>query len=130
VTGKGKKGKSQSARLTLTRVTMSPRRFAVAHKRRPPGTRLDGSRITWKLSKAAKVRLVFQRRVGTKRHARWVAVGTIQRSARKGTGVVRFTGRFGSKPLAPRTYRLTVTATAGSQKAGPKRVVFRVVAAR
>ena len=106
---------------------MSPKRFAVSHRRKPRGTRLDGSRITWKLSRRATVRLVFQRQVGSKHHRRWVTVGTIRRTAAKGTGVVRFTGRFGAKPMAPRAYRLTVTATAGREKSGPKRVSFRVV---
>jgi hypothetical protein len=124
--GVGKRGSAPSA-LKLTKVTMSPKRFAVAHRRKRQGTRLDGSRITWKLTKRATVRLTFQRRAGSKRHRRWVTVGTIRRTAAKGTGVVRFTGRFGAKPMAPRAYRLTVTATAGRQKAGPKRVAFRVV---
>jgi hypothetical protein len=127
--GEDKKDTAQSkaTRLELTKVTMSPKRFAVAHRRRQPGTRLDGSRITWRLNKAATVRLVVQRRIGSGRKARWVAVGTIKRSAAKGAGVVRFTGRFKNKPLAPRAYRLTVTATAGNEKAGPRRVQFRVV---
>jgi hypothetical protein len=123
VSGKGSAGSA----LKLTKLTMSPKRFAVSHRRKPPGTRLDGSRITFKLTKRATVRLVFQRQVGSKHHRRWVTVGTIRRSASKGTGVVRFTGRFGAKPLAPRAYRLTVTATAGREKSGPKRVQFRVV---
>ena len=126
--GQGPKGSSPSgARLALTKVTMSPRRFAVTHRQKRRGTRLDGSRISWRLSKAATVRLVFQRQVGTKRHRRWVAVGTIVRKASKGTGVVRFTGRFKARPLAPRAYRLTVTATAGKEQAAPRRVAFRVV---
>jgi hypothetical protein len=127
----GVSGKSKppatSVRLKLTKLTMSPKRFAVSHRRKPRGTRLDGSRITWKLTKKATVRLTFQRQTGSKRHRRWVTVGTIRRSAPNGTGVVRFTGRFGTKPMAPRAYRLTVTATAGREKAAPKRVSFRVV---
>jgi hypothetical protein len=124
--GQGKQGAKGTA-LKLTKLTMSPKRFAVAHRRKRQGTRLDGSRITFKLTKRATVRLTFQRRAGSKKHRRWVTVGTIRRSAAKGTGVVRFTGRFKSKPMAPRAYRLTVTATAGREKAGPKRVNFRVV---
>ncbi len=126
VSGKSKQG-SASSKLKLTKLTMSPKRFAVSHRRKPQGTRLDGSRITWKLTKRATVRLTFQRQVGSKKHRRWVTVGTIRRSAPKGTGVVRFTGRFGAKPMAPRAYRLTVTATAGREKSAPKRVSFRVV---
>ncbi|HWI72477.1 MAG TPA: hypothetical protein VNT55_11010, partial [Baekduia sp.] len=100
---------------------------AVAHRQRQRGTRLDGSRITWRLNKAATVRLVVQRRIGSGQHRRWVAVGAIVRKAGKGTGVMRFTGRFKSRPLGPRAYRLTVTATAGQEKTGPRRVSFRVV---
>ena len=126
VAGKSKP-RTTSVRLQLTKLKMSPKRFAVSHRRKPRGTRLDGSRITWKLTKKATVRLTFQRQVGSKRHRRWVTVGTIRRSAPKGTGVVRFTGRFKTKPMAPRAYRLTVTATAGREKAAPKRISFRVV---
>jgi hypothetical protein len=122
----GSRPTSASA-LTLTKVAMSPKRFALAHRVKPRGTRLDGSRVTWRLSKAATVRLVFQRQVRVKGHRRWVTVGTLSRKAPKGAGVVRFTGRFKGKPLAPRAYRLTVTATAGRQKAGPRHVTFRVV---
>ncbi len=130
VSGKGTKQAAPAAKLQLTKLTMSPKRFAVSHRRRPRGTRLDGSRITWKLNKRATVRLVFQRQVGSKHHRRWITVGTIRRSAAKGTGVVRFTGRFGAKPMAPRSYRLTVTAKAGRETAAPKRVQFRVERAR
>jgi hypothetical protein len=120
---------TRAVRLSLSKVQMSPRRFPLAHKRKPKGTRLDGSRITWRLSKAATVRLSFQRLGGTKKHRRWVSVGTIKRSAKKGTGVVRFSGRFGKKGklLTPRSYRLVVTAAKGREKSGPKRVSFRVV---
>jgi hypothetical protein len=128
VAGSGRPSKgSAGSPLKLTKLTMSPKRFAVSHRRKPRGTRLDGSRITFKLTKRATVRLVFQRQGGSKHHRRWVTVGTIRRAASKGTGVVRFTGRFGAKPMAPRAYRLTVTATAGREKSGPKRVRFRVV---
>ncbi|HMJ33394.1 MAG TPA: hypothetical protein VK501_05730 [Baekduia sp.] len=118
-----------SARLRLTNVRMSPRQFRVAHRRPRPGTRLDGSRITWRLNQAAKVRLRVERVTGQGRNRRWVTVGTLTRSARKGNGVVRFTGRFGKRILTPRTYRLTVSATAGDLKAGPRRITFRVIPA-
>jgi hypothetical protein len=117
----------RSVRLSLTKLQMSPRRFAVAHKRKARGTRLDGSRITWKLSKAANVRLSFQRLGGPKKHRRFISVGTIKRSAKKGTGTVRFTGRFGRKLLSPHAYRLVATATKGRERSGPKHVAFRVM---
>ena len=49
-------------KLRLTKLKMSPRRFAVSHRRAPRGTRLDGTRISWRLNRAATVRLTFQRR--------------------------------------------------------------------
>jgi hypothetical protein len=129
VSGKGGKSPAggTSGKLALTNIKMSPKRFAVAHSQRQRGTKLDGTRITWRLNKAATVRLVIQRRVGSGSHRQWVAVGTIQRSARRGTGVVRFTGRFKSKPIAPSVYRLTITATSGKEQAGPRRIQFQVV---
>jgi hypothetical protein len=113
----------RKARLALTQVKMSPRKFPVAHKSAPRGTRLDGSRISWRTNKAAKVRLRFERRVGK----RWVKIGTITRSSKAGTGVVRFRGRFGSKLLAPKRYRVVVTATAGPERTAARRIAFRVV---
>jgi hypothetical protein len=117
------KAAGRKARLSLTQVKMSPRKFPVAHKRAPRGTRLDGSRISWRTNKTAKVRLRFDRRAG--KH--WVKVGTITRSSKAGTSVVRFRGRFGSKLLAPKRYRVVVTATAGSEKTAARRIAFRVV---
>jgi hypothetical protein len=55
-----------------------------------------------------------------------VTVGTIKRSAKTGTNVVRFTGRFGKRLLPPRGYRLVVSATKGSEKTRPKRLTFKV----
>ena len=111
------------ARLRLTRVTLSPRRFAVSHRRARRGTRLDGTRISWRLNRSATVRLTFQRRG---RHG-WVRVGRITRSARAGTSVVRFRGRFGARLLRPQRYRVVVTASAGGQRTSARRISFRVV---
>ena len=53
-------------------------------------------------------------------------VGTIKRSAKAGSGVVRFTGRFGRKLLRPGSYRLVATARGKRENAGPKHVAFAV----
>ncbi len=110
-------------KLQLTRVKMAPRRFAVAHKRASKGTRLDGTRVSWKLNRAAKVRLTFQR------HTRrgWVRVGQVTRSARAGTGELRFRGRFGKRLLKPQRYRLVISASAGHDRTASRRLAFRVV---
>jgi hypothetical protein len=109
--------------LKLTKLKMSPRRFAVAHKRLPKGTKLDGSRISWKLSRAATVTLTFQRHT----HKGWQRIGAIRRAAKAGTGVVRFRGRFGSKLLKPQRYRLVVSASGSGHRTGARRLSFRVL---
>ena len=101
---KGKRGKAR--RLAMTRVRMSPRRFAVAHKRRKRGTRLDGATITWRLNKKATVRMKFQRARGKGDRRRWHRVGKLTRRGRAGSGVVRFRGRFHGKLLKPGRYRV------------------------
>lgn len=109
--------------LRLTRLRMSPRRFTVAHRRLPKGTRLDGTRVSWRLNRAATVRLTFQKRTrsGYKR------IGVIERKAKPGAAVVRFRGRFGRKLLKPQRYRVTVVARGGGDRTAARRLTFRVV---
>ena len=118
----GKK-KAKRVRLKLTKVRLSPKRFPVAHKRKRLGTRLDGTAITWRLNKPATVKLKFQR----KRGGKWRKVGTMDRRARAGSTVVRFRGRFHGRLLKPGRYRVVVTAKRNNERAGPKRIRFRVV---
>ncbi len=114
---------AERPKLALTRLSMTPRRFAVSHRRALQGTKLDGARISWRLNRAATVRLTFQR----KAHRRWVRVGRVSRLAAAGTGVVRFRGRFGSELLAPRRYRVVVRAIDGREHTADRRLAFRVV---
>ena len=106
---------------------MSPRRFAVAHRKPKAGTRLDGAAITWRLNRRATVRLTFQRARGKGHSRRWVKVGAIKRKGKAGAGVVRFRGRFGSRLLAPGRYRVVVKARHAGQRSGPERMRFKVV---
>jgi hypothetical protein len=121
------KSEASKSKLSFTKVKMSPRRFAVSHQHKRRGTRLDGSRITWRLNQAATVRLTIQRRGGSAKHRRWVRVGTLKVKAKKGNGIVRFRGRFGRKLLTPRSYRLVAMANTRYQKSPHKHVTFRVV---
>jgi hypothetical protein len=122
-----KKPATRASKLTLSKLKMAPRRFPVAHKAPPRGTRLDGSRVTFRISTNASVRLVVQRRT-TGRHKRWVAAGTITRTVKAGNVEVRFTGRFGKRLLKPSSYRLVVTAhRSGQARTKAKTVSFRVV---
>ncbi|MDA0161522.1 hypothetical protein OM076_14695 [Solirubrobacter ginsenosidimutans] len=125
--GSDSKPAARTTKLTLSKLKMAPRRFPVAHKTPPRGTRLDGSRVTFKVSTSASVRLVVQRRT-TGRHKRWVAAGTITRTVKAGNVEVRFTGRFGKRLLKPSSYRLVVTAhRSGQARTKAKTVSFRVV---
>lgn len=125
----GARGQS-TQRLSLTGLRMTPRRFRVAHRKPQRGTRLDGSRITFRLNRKATVRLAVQRRTRATRHrkARWITVGVITRRMAKGNVAVQFTGRFHRRPLKPQRYRLTVTATAGQLRSPTRHTTFRVVA--
>ena len=78
--------KARAKRLTLTKLKMSPRKFAVSHKRKPRGTRLDGSRITFKVSTNSSVRLIVQRR-SSGRHKRWMKTGTSPARSRRGPAI-------------------------------------------
>ena len=116
-------GTPAQPRLRLTRLKMSPRRFAVSHRRLPKGTKLDGALVTWRLNRSATVKLTVQR------HTRkgWRRVGVISRSAKSGASTVRFRGRFGKRMLKPQRYRFVVTAVSGRERTAARRIGFRVV---
>jgi hypothetical protein len=113
----------RAPRLRLTRVRISPRRFAVAHRRLPRGTRLDGARISWRLNRPATVRLTFAKKAGKG----WKRVGVITRAGKAGAGELRFRGRFGRKLLKPHRYRVAVVASGHGERTAARRLGFRVV---
>ncbi len=114
----------------------------ISRKRRPP----VGTTFSFRLNKAATVRLAFTQRVAgrrvkgkcvaqTKRNrkkprcTRTVTVGTLSFRGRAGTNKVRFQGRLSRrKRLKPGRYTLTVTArdSTGLQSA-PRSVSFTIV---
>lgn len=143
----------QTARIALRGVKIKPKRFPVTGKRKRRGTR-----ISWRVSQAATLRMTFQRRVrgrkvgrtcrkttrrnrGRKRCWRYVSVGTLKRSVRAGNGRYKFKGKVSrrgkgkvrSRRLKRGTHRLVVTAQARNRAAGTsaaRRVKFTVVKAR
>jgi hypothetical protein len=88
-----------------------------------------GSVLRFSLSRAAKVKIVVQRRKQVGRSFRWVKAGTLtRRRGRTGPNNVAFSGRIGRRALATGRYRATLTATGatgGVSKA--KRRSFLVV---
>ena len=79
-----------------------------------------GSRLRFELSKASAVRIVVERRAGS----RWVRVRTLVRTGRRaGANTVVFAARG----LAPGAYRATLTAFADGDRSVLRRAAFRIV---
>ena len=111
----------------ITRVRVFPRTWQRG-RRLPRASARTGTRISWRLSEAARVRIVFQRKRGT----RFRRAGTLALpNAHQGLNAVRFQGRLSRrKRLKLGTYRLVIGATdAAGNKAAPRRSkTFRIVA--
>jgi hypothetical protein len=131
---------------------LNPPRFAVdpsgtaetpvskATKKPPRGTRL-----TYKLSEAARVVVTVQRaRVGRRvngkcvretkanrkrpKCTRYKRAGRFARKSHAGANSTRFSGRIGKTKLAAGRYRMTLVATdAADNRSRPKRLTFRIV---
>jgi hypothetical protein len=108
-------------RLTLTNVTVSPRKFKAQKVVKVRGKKrsIGGTTIRWRLNAAAKVQIVVQKRklvrVGKKRVVRWVHFGSIQRDAKAGAGRYLFTGRIiNNKLIGPAQYRFVISASRNS----------------
>jgi uncharacterized delta-60 repeat protein len=136
---------------TLSGLSLRPARFRVAkagaprsagrRKRAPRGTR-----IRFRLSEAAALRLTITRPVpgrraggrcrkptkrdrGRKRCTRQVSVATLTRSGRPaGAQALSWSGRIGRKALRPRRYGLSVRATdAAGNRSRARTAAFRIV---
>ena len=89
---------------------MSPRRFAVAHRRsaarRRRGRAPDGTTITFVMNDPARVTLRVRRVArGGRTPSR---VTTLRRTAIRGENTVRFSGRVGRRVLQPGRYRMAI----------------------
>jgi hypothetical protein len=122
----------------LTRLSVSPRRFAVRRRTR------TAARIRWRLSEPARVTLRVDRaRRGFRRGGRCVArrprtgrirrctrfarVGSFARTRQAGRATVRFNGFVKGRRLRPGRYRLTaIPRDAAGNRGKAKRATFRV----
>jgi subtilisin-like proprotein convertase family protein len=104
-----------------------------------------GTRVTFRLSEAAKATFTVERAVrGVRRRGRcvarkpgangrrctrWVALkSSFTRDGAAGSNSFRFTGRLGNKKLSPRQYRLVMVAKDAAGNASvPARATFRIV---
>ena len=112
---------------TISDVSLSPRRWRRGGKL-PRASARVGMRIRWRLTKAARVTLTFQR----KRGARFRRAGTLRvPAAHAGLNTVRFQGRLSRrKRLRLGTYRVVIGATdaAGNRSTPRRSKAFRIVA--
>ena len=95
----------------LSLLSLSRRRFR-AFGSGPGISVLRGTRLRYRLSERAKVRVRLQRR---NRAGRWITVrGSAVDGGVKGVNSFRFSGRWKRKRLVPATYRLRLQAKDGS----------------
>jgi hypothetical protein len=109
------KATADITRLTLTNVTVSPRRFTARKIVKVKGKRraIGGTTIRWRLNVPAKVQIVVQKKKGS----RWVKVGAIQRDGKAGAGKYLFTGRIvNNRLIGPAFYRFVISASRTSPK--------------
>ncbi len=117
--------------LRMSRLRMSPRRFAVSHRRSTARTRRgrapDGTTITWLMNDPAKMTLNI-RRVAKRNRTRTIHVATLRRNAIRGENTVRFSGRVGRRVLKPGRYRMVIRGRAKDGRRTPARSLrFTVV---
>ncbi len=119
--------KSKQVALTLTNLKMSSRKFAAARKGLAKSK--SRSQISWKLNRAATVRLVIQRKLAAKgKKTTWLTMGTItKKNAKAGTTKATFTGKIGSRTFTKGSYRIIASATAGGVNSSARSLGFTIV---
>jgi hypothetical protein len=127
----------------IDRLTFEPKAFRAVAR----GAKSSGTRISFRLSEAATVRLTFERRArgrkvgrgcvaprasirGARGCVRWLKVrGEIERAGIAGPNSFRFAGRLAGRKLAPGSYRAASVATdAAGNRSTVARRTFRVLA--
>jgi hypothetical protein len=123
----------------LTDLKLSNRRFQVAGATKPKkknaarGSRKApvGTKISFRLSEAARVRLAIRPRRMKRRGAiprGFTDRGILQRSAKAGANEFRFNGKLGGRRLIAEQFRLEVTATdPDGNDSKPQSVTFTIV---
>ncbi len=107
---------ADATRPKLSKLSLSRKRFG----------RGRATRMRFRLSEAADVRIEIHRRVG----GRYRKIGALKKKNRDaGRNSIRVAGRLRGKALTPGRFRFTVTATDDpGNRSLPKRVRFRIVA--
>src|SRR3954452_1289255 len=119
---------AKAEKLRLTRLRMTPRRFAVSHRRRSAGGRRshapDGATVTWVLNQRASMRITIRK---VRPHGRTAVVKRLVRNGIQGEDTMRLSGRVGRRMMRPGRYRLTVAAATEDQRTAPRPITFTVV---
>jgi hypothetical protein len=135
--------KITGARLSSSRFRVSRRATAISAKAKPP----QGTTFHFTLTEAAKLQIAFTRsaaglrggrrcltpsarlrRAHAKRCTRTVTVGTLTRAREQaGADSLAFSGRIGSRPLAPGAYRAILAASAGGFRSASTTLSLTVV---
>lgn len=99
----------------LTGLRVKPGRFRSARRGRSIVKR-GGTKVTYRLNRAASVVFTVQRRKGR----RWTRVrGSFKHAGKKGANVLRFSGRIAGKRLRPGRHRLVATPAGGTAARAP-----------
>jgi hypothetical protein len=123
----GVKG-AKAKKLSLTRLRMTPRRFAVSHSRRAARGRRshapDGTTVTWVLNQRASMRITIRK---VRPHGRTAVVKRLVRTGIQGENAMRLSGRVGRRMMRPGRYRMTIAAATKDQRTAPRTIAFTIV---
>ncbi len=132
------------ARPLVSGFGFSPRVIAVARRATPISALAKGGRFRYTLNRAARVTIAIQRKLAGRRKgrrcvrptkrlrrnrrcARYQRRGALTRPGQAGPNTIAFSGRIGSRALAPGSYRATITATNTAGSSPPRRTTFKIV---
>ena len=130
------------ARASVSGFDFSPDVIAVARRATSVSALAKGGRFRYDLDTDARVSIVIERKLpgrrlgrrcvrprrGLKRRcSRYRRRGELRRTGRAGHNTVPFSGRIGSRALAPGSYRARIRAANAAGASGPRTTSFRVV---
>ena len=99
----------------LSSLRVTPRRLRAA-RRGPSVVRRGGTKLAYRLDRAASVTFTVERRNGR----RWTRLrGSFKHAGKAGANSLRFSGRLASKRLRPGTHRLVATPRGGAAARAP-----------
>ena len=129
----------------ITHLVIAPRVFAAAHSGATLASAPRGAALSIGVSSLAEVRFViFRSSAGVRSRGKCVArapglhgsectrlvrVGAVRRILAGGTSRLRFTARFGGRPLGPARYEMTAVPVNGVGTGSLRRAPFRIVLA-